>query len=195
MTTERITSLFTREDGSYLCARWARPVAPVVFGLADQSLAIFRNAIRACFADAGHPVVETDPEIGSNLMLFFVHNWDELSGVPDLDQLTGSAELPARLAATDADQYRIFRFDADGAIRACLGFVRMSGGLSDTHPAVLAETLAMRATLTFARDAIPSPELAALIRAAYDPVLPVAATDPSHALRVAARMTARQELQ
>ena len=33
--------------------------------------------------------------------------------------------------------------------------------------------------------------LAALIRAAYAPVLPVAATDPSHALRLAARMRAR----
>jgi hypothetical protein len=36
------------------------------------------------------------------------------------------------------------------------------------------------------------PEIAAVIRAAYDPVLPVAATDPSHALRLAARMEAVQ---
>ena len=36
------------------------------------------------------------------------------------------------------------------------------------------------------------PDLAQVIRAAYDPVLPVAATDPSHALRLAARIAAGQ---
>ena len=33
---------------------------------------------------------------------------------------------------------------------------------------------------------------APLIRAAYDPVMPVAASDPAHALRLAARLTAPQ---
>ncbi|TVP74300.1 MAG: hypothetical protein EA339_00620, partial [Rhodobacteraceae bacterium] len=32
------------------------------------------------------------------------------------------------------------------------------------------------------------PEIGALIRAAYDPVLPAVASDPAHALRLAARM-------
>jgi hypothetical protein len=32
------------------------------------------------------------------------------------------------------------------------------------------------------------PDIAALIRAAYDPVLPAAADDPSHALRLSARI-------
>jgi hypothetical protein len=36
--------------------------------------------------------------------------------------------------------------------------------------------------------ALLKPQIADLIRAAYDPVLPVAATDPAHALRLAARM-------
>ena len=36
------------------------------------------------------------------------------------------------------------------------------------------------------------PEVATLIRAAYDPVLPHAAQDTSHALRLAARMEAVQ---
>ena len=65
---------------------------------------------------------------------------------------------------------------------------RMSGPLGQLHPAVLAETLAMRALLSFAVEITPSPDLAALIRAAYDPVLPDAARDPSHALRLVARM-------
>lgn len=188
MTPDQIAALFTRDDGSFLCARWGRPVAPVIFGLADESLVIFREAIRAGFAHAGHPVTETDPEMGSNLMLFFMRDWSELAGVPDLDRLTGLADLPARLAGTAADQYRLFRFDADGGIRACLVFLRMSGALAEAHPAELAEALVMRSALSFSTDPALSPRTAALIRAAYDPVLPLAATDPSHALRLAARM-------
>lgn len=191
MTAEEIATLFTRPDGTYLCARWGRPVAPVVFGLADESLAVFRGAIRAGFAHARHPLTDTDSELGANLMLFFVHDWADLTGIPDLDRLTGVPGLAGRLADRGADQYRLFRFDADGGIRACLGFVRMAGALSGSHPAALAEALFMRCALTFAGEIAPAPALAALIRAAYAPVLPVAATDPSHALRLAARMRAR----
>lgn len=188
MNADQIAPLFTRPDGTFLCARWGRPVAPVVFGLADESLDIFRSAIRAGFAHAGHPVTDTDPQMGANLMLFFVQDWPELDDVPDLDHLTGQRDLTTRLAAAGADQYRIFRFDADGGIRACLNFIRMGGALADAHPAALAEALVMRSALTFASEVAPSADLAALIRAAYDPVLPVAATDPSHALRLAARI-------
>ena len=51
-----------------------------------------------------------------------------------------------------------------------------------------AEALFMRCALTFACDITPSADMAALIRAAYDPVLPIAATDPAHAWRLAARL-------
>ncbi|WP_311319101.1 hypothetical protein [Paracoccus maritimus] len=191
MTPDQISALFTRDDGTFFCARWNRPVAPVIFGLSEETLDIFRSAIRAGFAHAGHPVTDTDPEMGSNLMLFFMRDWTELEGIPDLDRLTGMAGLPSRLIGSPADQYRLFRFDPDGGIRACLIFVRMSGALADSHPARLAEALVMRSALTFARDVTPSSELAALIRAAYDPVLPVTANDHSHALRLAARMAPR----
>lgn len=190
LTPDAISALFTRPDGSFLCARWGRPIAPVIFGLAEETLDIFRGAIRAVTAHAGAALAETDPEMGSNLMIFFTRDWDELSDLPDLDRLTGQPGLPARLAEAGADQYRLFRFDADGGIRACLTFLRMSGALAGAHPAELAEALAVRAMLTFARDVTPSRPLAALIRAAYDPVLPVAATDPAHALRLAARLAA-----
>ncbi|MFV0384373.1 hypothetical protein [Paracoccus sp. (in: a-proteobacteria)] len=188
MTPERIAGLFTREDGSFLCAKWGRPAAPVVFGLADQTLDIFRDVLRAGFGHAGHPVTDTDPEMGSNMMLFFMHDWDELTGLPDLDRLTGMPDLPTRLAGLRADRYRIFRFDPDGGIRACLTFTRMGGTLKGAHPAQLAEALVMNSLLTFAHDVTPAPDLAALIRAAYDPVLAVAATDPAHALRLSARL-------
>lgn len=189
LTADEIAPLFTRPDGRFHCARWGRPIAPVLFGLADDSLDIFRGAIHAVVAHAGHSLTETDPDMGSNFMGFFMRDWSELAGIPDLAQLTGQPDLPARLAAGRADQYRLLRFDRDGSIRACITLVRMGGALADAHPGQLAETLAVRAMLSFAHDVTPSPDLAALIRAAYDPVLPPCANDPSHALRLAARLT------
>ncbi|MEM6371763.1 MAG: hypothetical protein AAF727_03155, partial [Pseudomonadota bacterium] len=115
--------------------------------------------------------------------------------VPDLGSLV------ARLQAVDANQYRTFRFDEAGAIKACFVFLRMDSHLA----AVPAETLALSqvvqsillwSDLAF-RDQSPlavagdmtvlRPDIAALIRAAYDPVMPVAAQDASHAMRLAAR--------
>ncbi|SDE42715.1 hypothetical protein SAMN05421538_106207 [Paracoccus isoporae] len=187
LTADQITPLFTR-DGAYLCARWGRPVAPVIFGLADESLDVFRAAIRAVYAHAGQELAETDPESGANLMMFFCRDWPELDGIPDLDRLTGQPGMIARLTDAGAEHYQMFRFDAHGAIRACFSFVRMDGALADAHPAALAETLAVRSTLTFAHEVTASEQLARLIRAAYDPVMPPVARDPSHALRLAARL-------
>ncbi|MDO5622248.1 MAG: hypothetical protein Q4G24_12340 [Paracoccus sp. (in: a-proteobacteria)] len=186
MTPEAITALFTR-DGQFRCARWGRPVAPVIFGLADETLDIFRSVLRAGFAHARHPMTDTDPEMGANLFLFFCRDWSELDPVPDLDRLTGQPDLAARLRAENAGQFRMFRFDPDGGIRACLYFLRIPDN-TDLHPAALAEVIFTRAALSFAQDQAVTPELAALIRAAYDPALPVCATDASHALRLAARM-------
>lgn len=183
-----IEALFTGPGGRFLCARWGRPVAPVIFGLADASLDIFRAAIRAGFGHAGHPLADTDPETGANLMLFFVRDWTELAAVPDLDRLTGLDDLPRRLSGQKADQYRLFRFDDRGGIRACLTFLNMGGALGDAHPGQLAEKVMMQSALTFAHEINPSAPLATLIRAAYDPVLPLAATEPAHALRLAARL-------
>ena len=188
LTQDEIARLFTRDD-QYLCARWARPAAPVIFGLADESLPVFSVAIRAAYSHAGHPVTDTDPEMGSNLMLFFCRDWEELSGIPDLDKLTGQPDLATRLAARDSTHYQIFRFDPDGAVRACLSFLRFQGPVAESHPGVLAETLAVRSLLTFAEEVSASEDIARLIRAAYDPVMPNAAADPSHALRLAARLS------
>lgn len=188
LSAEQIAALFTAPDGSFLCARWQRPVAPVVFGLDDASLSVFRAAIAAVFAHARHPLTDTDPEMGANLMVFAVRDWDDLAGLPDLDRLTGMEGLPERLAGQGADQYRLFRFDPDGSIRAAFAFLRLGGALGDAHPAQLAEAVAVNALLTWAHPVTPSQPLAALIRAAYDPLLPACARDPSHALRLAARI-------
>jgi hypothetical protein len=203
LSPEAVEALFTRADGTFLCARWGRPIAPVVFGVTDETVGILKGAIEALFVLTGHRMAETDPELGANLMVFFVRDWAELPDVPNLDRLIGDlAALVARLDAAGANQYRVFRFDERGAIRACFSFIRMDADLS----AVPAETLALnqmvQAMLLWSdrafADASPlarargttvlRPDVAALMRAAYDPVLPAMSRDPSHALRLSARL-------
>ncbi len=206
MDPDRVKAMFTRADGSYMCARWGRPIAPVVFGVEDETLGVIKSAIQALCKLADHDMVETDPELGVNLLIFFCRDWSELSAVPDLDRLVPRLdELLGRLSAQDASQYRAFRFEPDGAIRAGIVFLRMSGEMADTPADTLALSQAILAMLTWSETAfdetsplaaapdstvVLKPEIAALIRAAYDPVLPAASDDPATALRLAARTTA-----
>lgn len=203
MDASEIEALFTRESGAFSFARWNRPIAPVVFGVTDETLAVIKGALEAVMVLSGHRMAETDPELGSNFMIFFFTDWDELPAVPGLDRLVPElAPLVARLKSVDANQYRIFHFEPDGAIKACFVFLRMDAELS----AVPAETLALsqivqsvllwsdtafrgQSPLAVAGDrTILRPDIAALIRAAYDPVMPAMSQDKSHALRLAARV-------
>mgnify|MGYP004073646829 CR=1 FL=1 len=69
-------------------------------------------------------MAETDPELGANAMVFFFRDWEELRDVPDLDRLIPDlGDLLGRLKAADANQYRIFRFEASGAIKAVFVFL------------------------------------------------------------------------
>lgn len=203
MQASDIQRLFTRDGGDYVFARWGRPIAPVIFGVEPQTLSVIKGALEAVCVLAGHQMAETDPELGSNNMWFFVRDWDDLLGVPGLDRLIPDlAPLVGRLAQSDANQYRIFRFDEAGTIRACFVFLRMDEHLQ----AVSAETLALsqvvqsmllwsdlafrdQSALAVAGDkTVLRPEIADVIRAAYDPVMPGSARDASHALRLAARL-------
>lgn len=203
MTPEQVQALFTRKDGSYLFARWGRPIVPVVFGVDDATLSVVKGAIEAVVTLAGHKMAETDPELGANLMIFFFRDWAELPQVPGLEGLIPDlGPLCTRLAAEDAHTYRAFRFDADGAIRACFVFLRMAGPLAQMPAEDLALAQATQAICLWSDQAFANtsplavaqgrvilrPEIAALIRAAYAPVMPAVAQDPSHALRLAARM-------
>jgi hypothetical protein len=196
---------FTRSDGSYLFARWGRPIAPVVFGVDDATLSIVKGAVEAVVALADHRMTDMDPELGANLLIFFIRDWNELTATPDLDRLLPDLpELVARLQAAEANQYRAFRFDPDGAIKAAFVFVRMDKALADIPAEDLALAQAAQTILLWSDTAfmdrgplatvegrvILNPEVAGLIRAAYDPVMPAVATDPSHALRLAARLGA-----
>jgi hypothetical protein len=203
VTPEDLQSLFTREGGRYLFARWGRPIVPVIFGVDDATLAVMKGAIEAVVAMAGHLTGEVDTELGANLMVFFVRDWDDLRGVPNLDRLVAGLDaLLVRLEAAEANQYRVFRFDEAGAIRAAFVFIRMDAHLSAVPAEALALSQAVQVILLWSDRAfvdvaplarmdgveVLRPEIGAVIRAGYDPVLPDMATDASHALRIAARV-------
>jgi hypothetical protein len=207
MTPQEIEKLFSRDSGEFAFARWGRPLSPVVFGVDDATLSVIKGALEAVCVLSGHMIAETDPELGSNLMMFFFKDWAELPEVPGLDRLVPDlGPLVEKLTAVDANQYRLFRFDETGAIKACFVFLRMDKHLS----AVPAQTLALsqivqsfllwsdaafkdRSPLAVAdKTTILRPDIAELLRAAYDPILPSAAQDPSHALRLFARLNTAQ---
>ena len=203
-----VERFFTRSDGSYLFARWGRPIAPIVFGVEDATLSVVKGAFEAVCQMAGHQMAETDPELGTNVMVFFFRQWDELLAVPDLDRLIdGLAPLVERLTEADANQYRVFRFDEAGAIKACFVFLRMDDVLSAVPADALALSQVVQSMVLWSDVAFTDqsplgqledgrvvlrPEIGALVRAAYDPVMPAMADDKSHALRLAARMQVAQ---
>ena len=202
-TADTIATLFTRSDGTYRFARWGRPIVPVVFGVEDATLAVVKGAVEAVVTLAGHRMAEIDPELGVNLMIFFFSDWSELPKVRDLDRLVPDLDaLCQRLDAAWANQYRLFRFDETGAIKAVFVFVRMDAALSAMPAEELALAQAVQMICQWSDQAFAGssplglmggrgvlrPDIAAVIRAAYDPVMPAVAVDPSHALRLAARV-------
>mgnify|MGYP001793234957 FL=1 len=199
-----VASLFTRSDGKYVFARWGRPIVPVVFGVDDATLAVFKGAIEAVITLASHQIAETDPELGANFMVFFCRDWAELQEVSHLDQLVPDlVPMVARLQEADANQYRIFRFDEAGAIRAAFIFLRLDKHLAAVSADTLALSQAVQTILLWSDTAFDDtpplamiegravlrPEIADVVRAAYDPVMPAMAQDASHALRLTARIT------
>ncbi|MCG3268000.1 hypothetical protein [Yoonia sp. I 8.24] len=198
-----VAPLFTRSDGDYVFARWGRPIVPVVFGVDDATLALFKGAIEAVVTLAGHKMDETDMELGANLMMFFCNDWAELLEVPHLDKMLPElGPLVARLQAAEANQYRIFRFDDAGAIQAAFVFMRMDDQMAQAPADTLALSQAVQVILLWSDTAFSEmpplamidgavalrPEIGDVIRAAYDPVMPVAARDASHAMRIGARL-------
>ncbi len=203
MTPEQVQMFFTRSDGSYLFARWGRPIVPVVFGVEDTTLSVMKGAIEAVVTLAGHKMAEHDPELGANLMVFLFRDWAELPQVPNLERLVPDlAPLCARLEQAGANQYRFFRFDPDGAIKAAFVFLRMDDHLQaiaaeDLALAQAAQVICLWSDMAFAEvsplaliggQVILRPDVAGIIRAGYARHMPAVARDTSHAFRLAARL-------
>jgi hypothetical protein len=196
--------LFTAPDQTYHFARWGRPLAPVVFGVGDESLPHLKEAIAMTVGITGAPLAETDPELGANFMWFFCREWDEMFEVPNLDKLMPNFERTiAALKDQNASRYRTFGFDKDGAVQLCVVLIRVDAATEALSLQTLGTSETLQSLLTFSENAfdtespiatikannlcIVKPEYAAVVRAAYDPALPSASEDPAHALRVSAR--------
>ena len=207
LAPEEVQALFTCAGGDYLFARWGRPIVPIVFGVEAQTLAIVKGAVEAVVVLAGHKMADHDAELGANLMIFFFRDWQELLEVPNLDQMIeGLQDLVVRLDDAGANQYRVFRFDKEGAIRACFAFVRMDAALDEVPAETIALSQAVQMILLWSDRAFAErsplgmvrgvtvlrPEIAAVIAAGYDPVMPAVAQDAAHALRLAARAGLRR---
>ncbi|MGO4907250.1 hypothetical protein ACEN2J_02835 [Pseudorhodobacter sp. W20_MBD10_FR17] len=205
MQVNEVEALFSRGDGTYLFARWGRPIVPVVFGVSEETLSVVKGAVEAVVALAGHKMAETDPELGANLMVFFFTDWAELRAVPRLGEMIPDLDaLTHRLEDAGANQYRSFRFEPNGAIKAAFVFVRMDTELAEVPAEVLALNQAAQVILLWSDVAFRAqsplakagdmvvlrPEIGALIRAGYDKTMPAVAQDASHALRLWARIGA-----
>ena len=203
MTPQEIELMFTTATGEFSFARWGRPMAPVIFGVDDASVAVFKDAIGVLAGMVNIGLAETDPELGSNFMWFFLRDWQELLDTPDLHQLLPElANLVPRLQAGAATSYRLFRFDAAGAIQACFVFLRMDDVTAELPAEELAMTQMVQSMLLWGPQAFADtsplarlatgtavlrPEIAALLRVAYDRILPAASIDATLALRMSAR--------
>lgn len=200
----RVEQLFTAKDGTYRFSRWGREIAPVVFGVDDVTLDHLKDAMAEVVGIANMKFTETDPELGSNLMMFFCQDWDELDMVPNLDKLLPDFDiLKASLKRSGANQYRTFSFDDNGGIRVCIVLLRYDEHMADTPIQTIGVGQMTQCVLLWGDEAftadtpigiipqngicIVKPNYAALIRAAYDPTMPPSATDASHAMRLAAR--------
>ena len=86
---------------------------------------------------ANHELAETDPELGSNAM-FFSFCLGMSAPVKDLDRIVPDlSKLVESLKSIQANQYRFFRFDVDGGIKAVFTFICMDQNLTSVPAEVL----------------------------------------------------------
>ncbi len=205
LSAAKIEGMFTNE-GRYIFARWNRPIAPVVFGTDDESLAVFKDAFATVASLGDMRLAETDPELGANFLVFICSDWSEIKQVPNLERLLANIDdLVTELDRSGANQYRSFAFDPEGAIKLCVLLLKYDDDMAQLSAQALATGQMAQAMLLWSPSAflekspigiidannmaIVRPEIAALIRSAYDPTLPDTAGETSHALRLEARVT------
>lgn len=206
---ERIRKLFGGADGEgFKFARWGCPIAPAVIGLDEAGGRLFGEAVRAIAEVAEHPMEDLDPEMGANFLIYVMRDWADAARAPNLPNfLPALPDLIERLNAAEANRYRVFAFDDQGAIRAAITLLRYDdqmraapvdyialseaslgmlvydeAGVAGDRPVVMTEVEDGDAR------AVLSPWHARLLRAAYDPTIPAGSKDPALALRLAARL-------
>lgn len=205
--SERIKLLFGGD--AFKFARWGCPIAPAVVGLDEAGGKFFGQAIKLLADHVEHPLEELDPEMGANMLVYVMEDWAHAARAPNLPNFL--PDLPAlieRLNAANANCYRVFAFDDQGAIRAAITLLRYDEGMRAAPVDYIALSEATLAMLVFDETgasedrpvimvqlkegedprAVLSPWHARLLKAAYDPTIPAGSKDPALALRLAARI-------
>lgn len=206
-TAERIQRLFG--GANFKFARWGCAISPVVVGLDDKGTQLFEEAISAIAEVADLKVEELDPEMGANMMIYIMGDWSHADKTPNLPNFL--PDLPAlveRLNKANANRYRVFAFDDQGAVRASITLLRYDEQMQEAPVDYIALTEAVLATLVFdergvsedrpivmakfededVARAVLSPWHARLLKAAYDPTIPAASGETALAMRLAARV-------
>ena len=204
MSDNPVQSLFLR-DGKYHFSRWAKPLSPVIFGVDDSSLIAIKEAFSDVLSLTPLKLSEFDPDLGANLLMFFCSRWPELSTIPNLNKLIPNlVDLLETLDNNQANQYRTFSFSPDGAINFVVVLLKYDLELSSVSVQTLAVSQMLQSVLLWSPDAfkedspiavvkqtnrcVVKPFYAALLKAAYDPVLPNYSLDEIHAMRLEARV-------
>ena len=166
-----------------------------VFGVKAAVLRGGKGADKTMVSIARQRMAETVRELGASQKVFFLLDWAELSELPRLVRMLPDRSPPSqRLAALGANQYRAFRFEPSGAIKAALVFLRLDDHLTAQPAKDLALIQAALVICPWSAKTIadnpPLTDTAGLIRAGSAPALPVVARDSSHPLRITARLRA-----
>ena len=204
MSDVEISQLFVR-DGKYRFSRWSKPISPVVFGVDDSSLIAIKATFSSVISLTPLYLSDLDPDLGANLLVFFCSDWIELKTIPNLNKLIPNlATLVATLDENGANQYRSFAFTAAGAINVSVLLLKYDSELSSVSVQTLATSQMLQSILLWSPDAfkdespiaivktnnmcVIKPFYVALVKAAYDHVLPDYSEDSSHALRLQSRL-------
>ncbi|MEM9010351.1 MAG: hypothetical protein AAGE18_03935 [Pseudomonadota bacterium] len=204
MTAGQVGALFTRSDGEFRFARWARRPVFAAIGLPREEAGQLAEGVEEVLALLPFPAAPAETD--ATLILVVCDEWRELRRVDGLQRLIPKLDpLLAKLAETDSNQYRVFHFDEAGAIVACIALLRRDENLGAVGPRALGVNQAVQAVLLWSDRAFMEespvvpvgetlalrPGYAALITAAYGTTLPVATRERSVAKTLAQRSRAQ----
>ncbi|MBX2856987.1 MAG: hypothetical protein KTR21_18515 [Rhodobacteraceae bacterium] len=196
------------DAAAFRFARWDRGLSPRVFGVDEASETAILSGVNEAARLAGVQIVEEDPEFEANLLIFVCDEWRDLKQTPGLKRLIPDLDkLVVILAATGANQYRIFSFSEEAGLRLAVVLVRcdemvgrMSAralGLSQT-----AQTLLLWSDGAFVDEgpvatsrrgeARIKPWISDLLAASYEGGVPVYSEDVGLLERLAASAAARR---
>ena len=197
--------MFFVRDGRYKFSRWNKSISPIVFGVDDTSLVAIRAAFESVVALTPLALTDFDPDLGANFLVFFCSEWNELLDIPNLNKLIFDLpELLVTLNENGANQYRTFSFTSAGAINISVLMLKYDNNLASVSVHALATSQMLQSILLWSPDAFKSespiaivkannmcvikPFYVALVKAAYDRVLPDYSEDRTHALRLQSRL-------